>query len=124
MGKRINMLESSLQRAISAVVQRELQDPRLGFVTITDVRLSPDARQARVFVSVLAGGKDPKESVEVLRHSAGLIKKNIRPLVKTRFMPDLEFIYDETAKKAAKLERLMQQVHTDDDTTDENPEPE
>lgn len=118
------MLESSLQRAIGTVVQREMRDPRLGFVTITSVRLSPDARQARVFVSVLAAGDDPQQSVEVLRHSSGLIKRNIRPMVKMRFMPELEFVYDETAKKAERMERLMQQVHKDDDTDDENSAPE
>ena len=53
-----------------------------------------------------------------------LIKRNIRPMVKMRFMPELEFIYDETARKAERMERLMQQVHKDDDTDDENSAPE
>jgi ribosome-binding factor A len=118
MNKRIQMLASMMQRAIGEIVQRELRDPRLGFVTITSVELSPDGRYAKVYASILGDEEQSQQGLRILKNSAGLVKAHLKPVVKTRYMPHLEFMLDPTARKAERIEQIIHDIHTSDDSDD------
>lgn len=110
MSKRTDMLASSFMRKVGAVIQNDIKDPRLGFVTITDVNVSGDARFVTIFVSVMGDYDVRKESLKVLDKSKGFIKTKIKDTIKIRFMPEIVFKLDETAQKVDKLENLLNEI--------------
>ena len=91
----------------------ELKDPRVGFVTVTDVRTSPDLRHARVYVSVLGAGGRPSEPAERedslagLRSAHGFLQGRIAAELRLKRTPELEFVYDDTTDRAMRLEQLI-----------------
>jgi ribosome-binding factor A len=99
----------------------DLKDPRVGFVTVTDVRTSPDLRHARVYVSVLgkrgrASTSEQREaSLEGLRSGHGFLQGRIASELRMKRTPALEFALDDTAEKAARLEALIEDVTEDAD---------
>ena len=91
----------------------ELKDPRVGFVTVTDVRTSPDLRHARVYVSVLGAGggsSEPlerEESLAGLRSAHGFLQGRLASELRLKHTPELEFVYDDTTDRALRLEQLI-----------------
>jgi len=94
-------------------VGSELKDPRVGFVTVTDVRTSPDLRHARVYVSVLGasgGASAPVEREDTLaglRSAHGFLQGRIAAELHLKRTPTLEFVYDDTTDRAFRVERLL-----------------
>ena len=92
----------------------ELKDPRIGFVTVTDVRTSPDLRHARVYVSVLGAGGGASELLERedtlagLRSAHGFLQGRIASELRLKRTPELEFVYDDTTDRAMRLEELIE----------------
>lgn len=103
MSHRVEQVESSLQRAVSQIIQRELNDPRVrGLVSITRADVAPDFSQAQLFVSVLPAEHGPL-SVQGLNAAAPHIRKQVRRLVNLHKLPRLEFRLDEGLKKEAEV---------------------
>ena len=101
MSHRIEQLESTLQRAISQVLQRRLADPRIeGLVSVTRVKVTPDRRRARVRVSVLPA-RSERKVLAALEGASGHVQTSIRGLISMRHVPHLEFQLDESIKKQA-----------------------
>lgn len=120
MTHRLPQIESTLQRAIAQVLQRQVSDPRIaGMVSITRVKVSPDLRDARVFVSVLPENLAPR-SIHGLRDAARHIHAHVKKLVALRVVPHLDFRLDESLKKeAAVLDAINQGIkRTDPDQTE------
>lgn len=90
-----------------------LKDPRIGFVTVTAVDTSPDLRHASVWVSVLGDETAQRLSLEGLRSAHGLLQRAVASQLRMKNTPQLEFAYDDTAERAARLERLL--AEADDD---------
>ena len=89
----------------------ELKDPRIGFVTVTDVKTSPDLRHARVFVSVLGDEAARKASIEGLNSAHGLLQRRIASEVRMKRTPTLAFVLDETVDKAMRIEEIIRDEH-------------
>jgi ribosome-binding factor A len=102
--RRIN---GSLREVIGEAISSELQDPRIGFVTITAVETSPDLRSARVFVSVLGDEQAREASLAGLRSSHGVLQSAIARRMRIKRTPTLTFHYDETTERAARVSRLL-----------------
>lgn len=95
---------SELLRHEVALLVREIKNPKLGFVTITAVRLSDDLMDARVYFSVLGGEEDVKTSAAILKSSVPSMRHHLgRKLESLRKVPMLHFILDDTAEKAQKI---------------------
>ncbi len=112
--KRADRVAGLLKQEISKIIQFELKDPRLGFVTVTDVRLTDDLRDARVFCGILGEAAARKETLEVLAHAAPFIRREIGARCQLRHSPVITFHLDETAERAARIERLLKEVRDDD----------
>jgi ribosome-binding factor A len=84
-----------------------LKDPRVGFVTVTDVRTSPDLRHAKVFVSVLCSEEEREATMDGLASAHGLLQSVVNRELRIKRTPTLEFVYDDTAERAARLERIL-----------------
>jgi ribosome-binding factor A len=106
--QRIERVQRLLRSEISSVMQRKLKDPRVGMVTITDVDVSPDLKNARVYVSIL--GEDKSETLAGLRSAAGFIRSELMKVLHLRPMPVLEFAIDESLARAERTLDLLDQI--------------
>jgi ribosome-binding factor A len=104
-------LGSQLREEIGLMLQREIKDPRIGFVTITDVLLTADCKLARVYVSVMGSEQERRHSLEGLSKAAGYIRFELGHRLRLRFSPELEFRLDDSLEKEARLEELFGQIH-------------
>jgi ribosome-binding factor A len=110
MSHRIEQVASTLQRAIQEVLARGLQDPRLGgMITVTEVHVSPDLRNATVQVSVMPHEKE-KLSLHALRDASRHIRRRVGDLVSMKHVPDLAFRLDERLKVENELSIAMAKV--------------
>lgn len=106
MGHRLLRVNEALKEAISRLIAG-LLDPRLGFVTITGVKTSPDLRHAQVYVSVLGNATQHESSMEALRAAHGFIQSRLSDELRLKRTPQLEFIYDDTTDKAMRISTYM-----------------
>jgi len=113
---RVNQL---LQQEISGIILAEIQDPQIGFVTVTGVEVSPDLGHAQVYVSVLGDENKTQETMAALRGGAyRFIRGRLAERVALKHIPELHFELDETARHAQQIEMLLHQV--DEEWTDED----
>ncbi len=108
-GDRMRRVDEAVREVLSDAVTKDLKDPRVGFVTVTDVKTSPDLRHARVYVSVLGSEQERVDSLEGLQSAHGYLQARLGTALRMKHTPQLEFLYDETAERADRLERLLAQ---------------
>ena len=103
-------VQEALRQEISRIVQNEIKDPRLGFLTITGVELTRDLRYARVYFSVLGEEKDKKLALKGLNSAKGYIKGLLSDRIKLRYMPDIEFKIDESLEHTKKILDILDKI--------------
>jgi ribosome-binding factor A len=108
--KRHRKIEAEMQRALAELVSREVKDPRVGNVTITAVTLSADLGTARVFFVPFAAQHSPEEVSAGLRHAGGFLRGEIGRRLGLRHAPRLEFMFDDSLDKAARLTHLIDEA--------------
>ncbi len=110
-GKRLERVNQLMKEEISRLVQRELKDPRLGFVTITEVDVTPDLRQAKVYVSVLGAEDKWVASFKAIESARGFIWSALRKNLDLRVTPQLLFRPDRSMEHAARMSALLAGLH-------------
>ncbi|GDX12412.1 MAG: 30S ribosome-binding factor RbfA [Holophagaceae bacterium] len=108
-------LEDQIQFLISNLIQREVRDPDLGFLTVTAVRLSPDKSQAKIYFTVLAmNGQSQEQQVattlSILNKSKGFLRTRVAARLTIRRVPELYFIFDESINEGNKIESLFTEI--------------
>jgi ribosome-binding factor A len=98
-----------LREVVGAAISTELNDPRIGFVTVTSVEASPDLRTARVHVSVLGDEESREETLAALRASHGVIQSRIAAETRMKRTPTLSFHYDPTVEQGMRISRLLEE---------------
>ncbi len=111
---RLRKIESELQRVLAELISREVKDPRVGTVTLTSVRLAADMGLARVFFAPFASRHSPEEVATGLARAAGFLRGEAGRRLGLRHAPRLEFVFDDTAEKAARLTGLIDRAVADD----------
>jgi ribosome-binding factor A len=112
-----------LQVELAALIQRELKDPRVGFVTVTEVRMSPDLKHARVYVSVFDGEEERKqESIDALQRAEGFLRHSLGKRLRLRYVPALRFVVDDTLDHSARIEELLEDSGAIPEDPDAHPE--
>ncbi len=96
-----------LRVELAELIQREVRDPRVGFVTVTEVRMSGDLKYARVYVSILGNAEQKEESLAALARASGFLKAQIGKRMKFRQMPELRFVVDDTLDHAEHIDALL-----------------
>jgi ribosome-binding factor A len=104
---RMRRVDEAIRQVIGEVVAGELKDPRVGFVTVTDVRTSADLSHARVYVSVLGDEPDREATLAGLRSAHGYMQRRVASELRLKRTPTLDFIYDDTTDRAMRLEALL-----------------
>jgi ribosome-binding factor A len=108
-------VDEAVREVLGDAVSQDLKDPRVGFVTVTEVRTSPDLRQARVFVSVFGTVEEQQATLDGLRSAHGILQSRIARELRLKRTPALAFELDDTAERAARLEALIEDVTEDQD---------
>jgi ribosome-binding factor A len=98
-----------LREVVGAAIADDLEDPRIGFVTVTSVETSPDLRSARVYVSVLGDEGEREATLGALRSSHGVIQSRIAAETRMKRTPTLTFHYDETIEQGVRISRLLEE---------------
>ena len=120
---RASRVAHQIQRALSELIRREVRDPRLGMVTLTEVQVSKDLSYAKVFYSVL--GAEKSQAQEILDEAADMLRGPVGRALGLRHSPELRFVNDELIESGAKLSALIQRAVKDDVArhVDEEPGP-
>ena len=105
--ERLRRVNEAVRQVLSDAISADLKDPRVGFVTVTAVRTSPDLRHAHVFVSVLGSAEERETSLKGLRSSHGVIQARIASETRMKRTPTLTFHYDDTIEKGMRISRLL-----------------
>ena len=105
--ERMRRVDEAMREVLSDAMAHDLKDPRIGFVTVTDVRTSPDLRHARVFVSVLGDEGRRADTLAGLQSAHGVLQRRVASELKLKRTPTLTFVYDDTTDKAMRLEQLL-----------------
>ena len=108
--KRLERVSQLIKEEISRVLQRELKDPRLGFVTVTDVEVTKDLRLAKVYVSILGSEQQWKASLAALESARGFIHNWLRHHLTLRVTPSLDFRPDRSMLHAAQIQELLAEL--------------
>jgi ribosome-binding factor A len=96
-----------LQREISQILERELKDPRVGFLTITRVELTDDLKTARVFYSIFGTDEEKEKSQQGLESATGFIKKLLGERTRLKYLPDLVFLFDDSLAKGREIQSIL-----------------
>ena len=109
--RRPERVGAEIQAAIADLLTRgELRDPRIGYITLTGVKVSPDLRVARVFYSLIGNEEQRKATAEGLEAARGFVRREVTARVKLRVSPEIFFTFDESLGEGDKIERLLKQV--------------
>ncbi len=105
--ERMRRVNGVIREVIGEAIASELEDPRIGFVTVTAVDTSPDLRSARVFVSVLGDAAERERSLAGLNASHGLLQARIAAEMRIKYTPTLSFHYDDGPERSVRIARLL-----------------
>ncbi len=100
-------VQDLLREEISLIIQRELQDPGLGFVTVVEVKMSEDLKTGKVYVSIYGDDEAQKDTLEALGRSKGYIKFLLGKRVTLRYIPELTFLLDDTMERVQRIEEIF-----------------
>jgi ribosome-binding factor A len=105
-----------VQELLGQIFVRGMRDPRIGLVTITGVKMSPDLREARVYWTVHGDAEQRKQTAKALEKARGFLRREIGTEIKLRVVPNLMFTYDEAIDRGERIEQLIRQVHDEERT--------
>ncbi len=107
---RKDRVREEIKKEISIIIHDELKDPRLGFVTITDVELTQDLRYAKVFFSVLGKEEDYKKTKKALDCALGFIRSLIAQRIRLRFAPEIVFKEDRSSEYSIRIQEVLEEI--------------
>jgi len=121
MGLRREKLQELFKAEASAILLRELRDPRIGFVSVTEVELSRDLRHAKIFVSVMGDQEAKRRTMEALDRAAGYVRSELGRRVSLRHTPEVLFRLDESIERGTRVVALLRRVAGQDAAAGEAP---
>lgn len=112
---RSDRVAEAIKREVSIIIHEELKDPRLGFVTITRVDLTPDLRFAKIFFSVLGRDEEYKKTKKALASALGFIRALVAQRINLRFAPEIMFKEDRSAEYSVRIQELLDEIKQKDE---------
>ncbi len=107
---RRDRVSETLRREIGNIIQHELKDPRLGFITVTRVELTQDLRYAKVFFSVLGKEEEHKKTKEALDSALGFMRRLIAQRIRLRLVPEISFKEDRSAEYSIRIQEALDEI--------------
>lgn len=113
--KRSERVQELILEEISKLIQFELKDPRIGFVTVTHIDLTSNLKHAKVFVSIMGDTRKKDESLLGLESAKGFIRGQLGKRLYLKAIPELDFKLDTTAEKVEKITKIIREIHEEED---------
>ncbi len=113
MSLRLERIESLMLKELSNIIAFELKDPKLGFITISEVKVTNDLSYAKVYVSFLGKQERNEAGLKVLKKAKGFLKSELSKRMKLRKIPELIFVQDTSLENARKIENILEKVNKD-----------
>ena len=107
---RLQRVREAYKQGLSELIQRQLKDPRIGFVTVTDVEVTGDLRQVKAYVSILGDGEAKKETMVALGKATSFLRGDMGKRVRLRYTPELSFALDESIERGVRIANLLEQL--------------
>ena len=112
-GSRPDRVGDQVRQELAELIAREVHDPGIGFLTITRVKLTPDLQQARVFYTTIGDDRQRAETAKALRRASTFLRRQIGRRLRLKHVPELQFLYDESIERQDRIERIIQDIHTE-----------
>ncbi|QCR31842.1 30S ribosome-binding factor RbfA [Lysinibacillus sp. SGAir0095] len=113
MSVRSNRIAEQMKKELGDIITRKLKDPRVGFVTITDVDVTGDLQQATVYISSLGNDREREETLKALVKAAGFIRTEIGHRIRLRRTPEITFEFDSSVEYGNKIDALLRSLNND-----------
>ena len=103
-------MQDFLREEISMIIQQEIKDPGIGFVTIIDVRMTEDLKYAKVYYSVYGSDEEKERTAQALKRATSYVKHLLGENVRMKYMPEITFVYDTDQERAARIDEILKKV--------------
>ncbi|KAA0564219.1 MULTISPECIES: 30S ribosome-binding factor RbfA [Bacillaceae] len=110
MSHRANRVSEQMKKELSDIIGRKIKDPRIGFVTVTDVQVTGDLQQAKVYITVLGGEDQRENTLKGLAKAKGFIRSEVGQRIRLRKTPEIIFEFDESIDYGNHIETLLRKV--------------
>ena len=108
-----------IRRELAELIRLEVKDPRVGFITLTDVEITPDYAHAKVFFTSMLGEEKVPEMLIGLRRASGFLRRELGRRVRIHTTPELHFVYDKSVEEGSRMSRLIDEVVREDEARSE-----
>jgi ribosome-binding factor A len=122
MGHRVNRVGEQMKKELGDIISRKIKDPRIGFVTVTDVQVTGDLQQAKVYISVLGDEEQRENTLKGLAKAKGFIRTEIGQRIRLRKTPELIFEFDETMAYGNRINSLIHELQREEQADEEKDE--
>ncbi len=116
--RRQRQVAELLHEELSVLIQRRARDPRMEYVTVTGVEMSPDLRVAQVYVSVLGSDEDAQQSLQSLQRAAGFFRRELSASLSLRYLPELNFRPDNSLAQGLRIDQLLDSLQHETNNDD------
>ncbi|RWR14160.1 30S ribosome-binding factor RbfA [Siminovitchia fortis] len=113
MSLRAHRVGEQMKKELGEIISRKIKDPRVGFVTVTDVEVTGDLQQATVYISVLGSDQEKEDTLKGLTKATGFIRSEIGHRIRLRKTPEITFEFDESIEYGNKIEKLLKDINED-----------
>jgi ribosome-binding factor A len=113
-GSRPDRVADQIRAEVAGLLAREVQDPGLGFVTVTRVRVTPDLQIARIYYTSLGDDRARRATRHALDRATSFIRRQVGSRLRLRRVPEIQFAFDESVEQHERVERLLQEIHQTD----------
>nr|WP_320145885.1 30S ribosome-binding factor RbfA [uncultured Anaeromusa sp.] len=110
---RIEKVQEFIKQEVSQIIQRDIKDPRVGFVTVTDVEMTRDLRHAKIFLSLMGSDEQKKATWEALNRALGFMRSEIGKRIRLRCTPELSLHLDRSLDYSNNIQKLLLQLEKD-----------
>ena len=118
---RIEKLQELIKQEVGKMLLYDIKDPRIGFVTVTEVEMTGDLREAKIYVSIMGNDEQIKNSMEGLQSALGFIRREIGKRIRLRFTPEISFAPDKSLDYSEHIQKLLLQIEKERDSVENNP---
>ncbi|EIJ81457.1 ribosome-binding factor A [Bacillus methanolicus PB1] len=122
MNLRANRVGEQMKKELGDIIGRKIKDPRVGFVTVTDVQVTGDLQQAKVFISILGDEEQRENTLKGLAKAKGFIRSEIGQRIRLRKTPEIIFEFDESIDYGNRIESLLHQIHNEEKSKEDRNE--
>ncbi len=112
---RIEKLQELIKQEVGKMLLYDIKDPRIGFVTVTDVEMTGDLREAKIFISIMGDDEKISETLEGINSALGFIRREIGKRIKIRFTPEISFALDKSLDYSEHIQKILRRIENGGD---------